>query len=78
MAGLIADLCERYSLVMILAPSLSHSVDLQILTAEADGVIPVVDTPVPVRREARRTLAELRELGALVLGQLVLDAEVSE
>jgi len=75
MADLIAELRQRYTLVMLLAPSLAHSVDIQVLAAEADAVIAVVDAPVPVPREARRTLAELRDLGAPVLGQIVLDAE---
>ena len=75
MAELFADLRERYSILLVLAPSLAHSVDLQILAAQSHGVVAVVDKAVPVRRQVRHTLAELAGLGAPVLGQVVIDSE---
>ena len=46
MTELVAELRERYSILLILAPPLTHSVDLQILAALAHGIIAVVDAPV--------------------------------
>jgi hypothetical protein len=74
MAQLFAELRERYSILLVLAPSLAHSVDLQILAAQSHGVVAVVDKAVPVRREVRYTLAELAGLRAPVLGQVVMES----
>ena len=71
MSDLLAELRQRYSILLMVAPSLAHSVDLQILTALAQGFVAVVDVPGRVGPEVRRTLSDLLELGAPVLGQLV-------
>ena len=76
MAELMRELQQRYSILLLIGPSLSHTVDLQILATMANGVVAVVDAPVPVRKEVRRTLDDLRELGSPVLGQIVLSAVV--
>ena len=76
MAELILELRQNYSLILIIGPSLSQAVDLQILATMALGVVAVVDAPVPITREVRRTLDELNDLGAPILGQIVLGAAV--
>jgi len=72
MAELMIELRRRYTILLVIGPSLSHAVDLQILATMSHGVVAVVDAPVPIRREVRRTISDLGELGSPVLGQIVL------
>lgn len=75
MSELLTDLRARYSIILVIAPPLAHSVDLQILASQAQGVVAVVDLPVPVHRAVRRTIAELHALCAPILGQVVFEVE---
>jgi Mrp family chromosome partitioning ATPase len=73
MRELIEKLRREYTMVLIIGPSLNHSVDLQILSAYAQGVVPIVDSPSPIGPDVKRTLRELDLLGVPLIGQIVLD-----
>ena len=77
MNQLIAELRKRYTLLLVIAPPLDHVVDIQILSALAQGIITVIDSPTTVRQDALRSLEELRCLGAPLLGQIVCDLPVA-
>ncbi|MFO0950086.1 MAG: hypothetical protein U0835_02830 [Isosphaeraceae bacterium] len=76
MAELLAELRERYSILLVVAPSLAHSVDMQILAGHAQGWSSWSTLPARVSREARLSLNELQHLNAPILGQIVLGTEL--
>jgi hypothetical protein len=61
-----------YSLVLMIGPPTDQSVDLEILAAQVQGMVCVVEGAAPVVPAARDNLNRLRELGAPLLGSVVL------
>ncbi len=76
MSELLEQLRTSYSMILLIGPSLTHNVDLQILSAMAQGICTVIDLPVSATPRARQTLTELRGLDAPLLGQIVLEPAI--
>lgn len=72
MSELMTELRRRYSIILVAAPSLLHSVDLQILTAMADGLVAVNDGKISAVSRVRHSIDELQELEAPIVGQVVM------
>jgi hypothetical protein len=70
MTALVEELRDRYSLVLIAGPHASQSVDVQMLSARADAIIVCALGGVSPTNDARRTIADLIDARAPLLGMV--------
>jgi polysaccharide biosynthesis transport protein len=71
MQAVIAELAERFDIVLIDSPPVLPVADAMILAGYADGVVLVVATGQTRRAELRRTREKLGQAGAVIVGAVL-------
>ncbi len=72
MADLLEALCERYTIIVVIGPSITKGIDTEILAAYVDGVLVVVNEPLGnAAAEAELVMRALEEKHAPLLGAVI-------
>jgi len=73
MRELMAELRDRYDLIVVDSPPIAHLADGLILASLSDGVVTVARTGVTKRSDLRAVIVSLRQSGAPLVGLVVFE-----